>query len=130
VSWTDVPGYVSERSEYGETTVVVAVGRLAEAARYLRDVEGWSMLVDIAATDYLGWGQEAVAGYIGTAGGRDINQPGSAGLATLPGPRPRRFSMSYHLLKLAKPLRHFFKFCFEFVSARQFSGRTSSVIAK
>jgi NADH-quinone oxidoreductase subunit C len=102
VSWARLPGYVSESEAHGETTVVVEAGSLLQAARYLRDAEGWSMLADIAATDYLGWGEKGVAGYIGTAGGRDINAPGSAGLATLPRPKPKRFSMSYHLLKLAK----------------------------
>ena len=40
-------------------------------------------------------------GYIGTAGGRDLNAPGSPGYATRPAPKPKRFSVSYHLLALA-----------------------------
>jgi NADH:ubiquinone oxidoreductase subunit C len=61
------------------------------------------MLVDIAATDYLGWaaGAADVAGYIGTAGGRNITAPGSWGLERLPEPKPKRFSLSYHLLGLS-----------------------------
>ncbi len=53
------------------------------------------------ASDYLGWGEEEVAGYIGTAAGRDINDPGSRGLARVPDPKPKRFSVSYHLLRVA-----------------------------
>jgi NADH/F420H2 dehydrogenase subunit C len=61
------------------------------------------MLVDIAAADYLGWAAEPgdVAGYIGTAGGRNITAPGSWGLERLPEPKPKRFSVSYHLLRLS-----------------------------
>jgi NADH:ubiquinone oxidoreductase subunit C len=58
------------------------------------------MLVDVTPTDYLGWGGRGVAGYIGTAGGRDVGRPGSQGLARTPEPKPKRFSMNYHLLAL------------------------------
>jgi NADH:ubiquinone oxidoreductase subunit C len=100
VTWDRVPGYVGERHAHGETTVVVEPERLVEAATYLRDEEGFSFLSDISPTDYLGWGSKGVAGYIGTATGRDLNRPGSQGLQTLPEIKPRRFSMSYHLLAL------------------------------
>ena len=66
------------------------------------------MLVDIAAADYLDWPADTddVAGYIGSSRGRSITRPGSWGLARLPEPKPRRFSVSYHLLRLASdPLR-------------------------
>jgi NADH-quinone oxidoreductase subunit C len=46
-----------------------------------------------------------VAGYIGTASGRDINHPGSQGLQTLPAPKSRRFAMNYQLLRLASGAR-------------------------
>jgi NADH-quinone oxidoreductase subunit C len=58
------------------------------------------MLLDIAATDYLGWGSKGVAGYIGTAGGRNINRPMSQGLQRSPESKPKRFAMNYHLLAL------------------------------
>jgi NADH-quinone oxidoreductase subunit C len=60
------------------------------------------VLADIAAADYLGWpsGPEDVAGYIGDAGGRSVTSPGSWGLERLPEPKPKRFSVSYHLLRL------------------------------
>jgi Respiratory-chain NADH dehydrogenase, 30 Kd subunit len=32
--------------------------------------------------------------------GRDLNAPGSQGLAKLPEPKPKRFSMNYHLLAI------------------------------
>ncbi len=54
----------------------------------------------MAAADYLGWGEQGVAGYMGTSAGRDINRPSTQGLGTLPAPKPRRFSVSYHLLAL------------------------------
>jgi NADH/F420H2 dehydrogenase subunit C len=56
------------------------------------------MLADVAATDYLGWGSRGIAGYIGTASGRDLNSPGSQGLPRAPEPKPKRFAMNYHLV--------------------------------
>jgi len=41
-----------------------------------------------------------VSGYIGTPGGRDLNRPLTQGFQRLPAPKPRRFSISYHLLAL------------------------------
>jgi NADH:ubiquinone oxidoreductase subunit C len=64
----DVPGVVSETTAYGETTLIVEPLRLVEACTYLRDEEGFDMLVDVAATDYLGWGAPGVSGYIGRGG--------------------------------------------------------------
>ena len=75
-----VPGFVEERSGYGETTVVVERERLVEAAFWLRDEAGFNMLSDIAAADYLGWNTPRVAGYWGDPRGHDINSPGSWGL--------------------------------------------------
>jgi NADH:ubiquinone oxidoreductase subunit C len=89
---------VEVRDEHGETTVVVDAPRLAEAASYLRDELGFDFLSDMTATDYLGWGSEGVSGYIGTPGGRDLNTPSTRGLQQLPRPKPRRFSVNYHLL--------------------------------
>jgi NADH:ubiquinone oxidoreductase subunit C len=100
VSWEHVPGYVSEKHAHGEQTVVVEPALLVEAALHLRDEEGFSFLSDISPTDYLGWGQKGVAGYIGTTTGRDLNRPASQGLQVLPELKPKRFSMSYHLLAL------------------------------
>ena len=95
-----VPGFVEKNVAHGETTVVVERERLLEAARHLRDVEGFAFLADVTATDYLGWGAQGVAGYWGSAVGRDTNLPGSWGLAKLPCPKRKRFSVSYHLLAL------------------------------
>ena len=47
----------------------------------------------------------ASPGYIGTPAGRDLHAPGSQGLARLPEPKPKRFSVSYHLLELSHPPR-------------------------
>ena len=100
MSWEHVPGYVGEKHAHGEQTVVVEPERLVEAALHLRDEEGFSFLSDISPTDYLGWGQKGVAGYIGTTTGRDLNRPGSQGFQVLPELKPKRFSVSYHLLAL------------------------------
>jgi NADH-quinone oxidoreductase subunit C len=95
-----VPGLLATRQAHGETTLIVDRERLVEACEHLRDVHGFEFLSDISAADYLGWGGAGVAGYIGTAAGRDLNAPGSQGFATLPEPKPKRFSVSYHLLAL------------------------------
>jgi len=100
-AYADVPGLVETREALGETTLVVDPARLVEACTVLRDDHGFNFLSDITASDYLGWGEQELAGYIGTAGGRDINDPGSRGLARTPDPKPKRFSVSYHLLRVS-----------------------------
>ena len=105
MSFEAVPGLVETKEAYGETTLVVDPARLLEACTHLRDANGFAFLSDVSAADYLGWGSAAVAGYIGTRDGRDLNAPGSQGLARLPEPRPKRFSVSYHLLALVDPPR-------------------------
>jgi NADH-quinone oxidoreductase subunit C len=93
---------VETKEAYGETTLVVDPARLVEAGRYLRDEHGFRFLADITPTDYLGWNERETAGYIGTAWGRDLNAPGSAGLGRKPGTKPKRFAMNYHLLRLER----------------------------
>jgi NADH-quinone oxidoreductase subunit C len=100
-AYAAVPGLVETREDLGEVTLVVDPARLREAAEHLRDEERFNMLVDIAPADYLGWGGTGVAGYIGTREGRDIHGPGSQGLQRVPDPKPKRFSVSYHLLRVA-----------------------------
>ncbi len=95
-----VPGLVEERAAHGETTVVVERERLLEAASWLRDEAGFNLLSDISATDYLGWNEPRVAGYWGDRHGHDINSPGSWGLQQQPQPKPYRFTVSYHLLRV------------------------------
>jgi NADH-quinone oxidoreductase subunit C len=87
--------------EHGERTLVVTPERLVEVCTHLRDVEGFNFLSDIAAADYLGWGSDGVSGYIGTTSGRDLNLPMTQGLQVLPKPKPKRFSVSYHLLAVS-----------------------------
>ena len=98
MSYEAVPGLVRVKEAHDETTLVVDPARLVEACLHLRDEEGFDLLSDVAATDYLGWAQKGVAGYIGTPSGRDINHPGSQGLQAMPESKPARFSVSYHLL--------------------------------
>ncbi|HEV8687148.1 MAG TPA: NADH-quinone oxidoreductase subunit C [Gaiellaceae bacterium] len=108
MTYEGVPGLVRTKEAYGETTLVVDTPRLREACLHLRDVEGFNLLADIAAADYLGWpgGTDDVAGYIGTPQGRDLNAPASWGLERLPEQKPKRFSVSYHLLRMsADPAR-------------------------
>ena len=100
MTFEGVPGLVETKEAYGETTLVVDPARLVEGCTYLRDEHGFAFLSDISAADYLGWGAEGVAGYIGDSSGRDLNTPAAQGFARLPEPKPKRFSMSYHLLAL------------------------------
>ena len=100
MTWEAVPGYLGEREAHGESTVVVERERLLEAARWLRDEGGFNFLSDLTATDYLGWGEREVAGYIGTADGRNLNEPGSQGHARVPDAKPKRFAITYQLLRV------------------------------
>jgi NADH-quinone oxidoreductase subunit C len=99
--WDAVPGLVSVKDEHDEITLVVEPSQLVEACTYLRDEEGFNFLSDISAADYLGWGGRGVSGYIGTAGGRDLNMPMTQGLQVLPAAKPKRFAMNYHLLSVS-----------------------------
>jgi NADH-quinone oxidoreductase subunit C len=95
-----VPGVVETVEAHGETTLVVDPARVIEACAHLRDAEGFNVLIDISGADYLGWGGKAVAGHLGTTAGRDLNAPGSQGFERVPDPKPKRFAVSYHLLRL------------------------------
>ena len=104
--WSEIPGVERVEEAYGERTLVVEPGRLVEACTHLRDEEGFNFLSDVATADYLGWGERGVSGYIGTAAGRDLNLPMTQGLQRLPAAKPKRFSVSYHLLAVgAEPRR-------------------------
>jgi NADH:ubiquinone oxidoreductase subunit C len=103
VNWEELPGFVSQSEAFGETTVTVEAESIREACAYARDELGFNMLCDLVATDYLNWGGRGVSGYIGTATGRDINFPSTQGLQTMPRLKPKRFSVSYHLLALRQP---------------------------
>jgi NADH/F420H2 dehydrogenase subunit C len=107
LTYEGVPGIVETRVEHGELTLVIDPARLLEACQHLRDAEGFGFLSDVSAADYLGWGARGVAGYYGTAAGRDLNLPGghgaasgSQGHARVPKPKAKRFSVNYHLLAL------------------------------
>jgi NADH-quinone oxidoreductase subunit C len=102
VTWEQVPGHVSASEAHGETTIVVERDALVEACEHLRDEHGFNFLSDITPTDYLGWGDTGVSGYIGTATGRDLNTPMTQGYQRLPQPKPKRFAMNYHLLALRR----------------------------
>jgi NADH:ubiquinone oxidoreductase subunit C len=95
-----MPGHVRTVEAHGETTVVVETAGLVEAATFARDELGFSFLSDLSPADYLGWGSKGVSGYIGTPTGRDLNLPMTQGYQVLPGLKPKRFSVSYHLLAL------------------------------
>jgi NADH-quinone oxidoreductase subunit C len=96
-----VPGLLEVRDARGETTLVVAPERLADAALHLRDEEGFNFLSDITAVDYLGWGEPGISGYIGTRAGRDMNAPMTQGFQVLPQEKPKRFAMNYHVLSVS-----------------------------
>jgi len=100
MTYEGVPGVVETRETFDEKTLVVDPARLVETCLHLRDEHGFNFLSDVTPTDYLGWGEKGVAGYIGTASGQDLNEPGSQGLARVPDSKPKRFSVSYHLLRV------------------------------
>ena len=102
MTYEGVPGVVRTKEQHGETTLIVDTPRVREACLHLRDEEGFNVLADIAAADYLGWpeGPDDVAGYIGDSRGRSVTSPGSWGLERLPERKPKRFSISYHLLRV------------------------------
>ena len=105
-SYGAVPGVVETNEALAETTLVIDPARIVEACTHLRDEEGFTFLSDISPADYLGWGDAGVSGYIGTRDGRDLNQPMTQGYQRLPRPKPKRFSVSYHLLRLTdEPVR-------------------------
>ena len=85
--------------------VVVERGAHARGMRDVRDELGFNFLVRHRRADYLDWGGKGVAGYIGTAAGRDINAADDAGAPGLPDAKPERFSISYHLLALRQGAR-------------------------
>jgi NADH:ubiquinone oxidoreductase subunit C len=86
---------------FGEVTIDVEPADVPAALRAAIGV-GYDFLVDLAATDHLGFGG-AVAGYWSAPSDsptqQDMNLHGSAGLAVVPQPLgPRRFAISYQLL--------------------------------
>jgi NADH-quinone oxidoreductase subunit C len=97
VTYEGVPGVIETVEGHGETTLVVDPARLVEACTHLRDREQFNFLSDISAADYLGWGDKGVSGYIGTAGGRDLNTPSTQGFQAAPQTKRKRFSVNYHL---------------------------------
>ncbi len=100
-SYDGLPGLVETVEEHGETTLVVDAARVVEASLHLRDTLGFNFLSDLTPADYLGWGEPGVSGYFGTGSGRNLHGPGTQGFGRVPAPKPKRFSVSYHLLRLA-----------------------------
>jgi NADH-quinone oxidoreductase subunit C len=105
VSISETPGLVEVTEAHGEETVVVEAGALIEAARFLRDEEGFNFLSDITPVDYLTWGDRNVSGFIGTVSGRDLNVPMTQGYQAVPTGKPKRFAVNYHLLSISEQPR-------------------------
>jgi NADH:ubiquinone oxidoreductase subunit C len=95
---------------HGEVTIDFPRERITDACTAARDA-GYDFLMDLAATDYLGYAADGVAGYWGSptasGGTRDINLPASTGLgAVVAPPGSERFAISYQLLnRSARPAR-------------------------
>ena len=104
MNYHDLPGFVSVKEAFGETTVTIEREQIREACARARE-DGFTFLADIVTTDYLGWGDKGVSGYIGSAAGRDLNHPSTQGYQALPQLKPKRFSLSYHLLAMEQPAR-------------------------
>ncbi len=102
-----VPGSVVRTKEHrGELTVIVALERLVEAARFMRDEEGYDFCSDAVGADYLGY-EGQVAGYWSGGGelAHDMNDSGTRGKGVVPDrPGDKRFAVSYNLLKLRTAL--------------------------
>jgi NADH-quinone oxidoreductase subunit C len=86
---------------FGELTIDVEPADVPAALEHAIDA-GYDFLIDLAATDHLGFGG-AVAGYWSSPDGaavqQDMNLHGSSGVAAVPRPLgPRRFAISYQLL--------------------------------
>ena len=105
MTFEGVPGVVETHESHGETTLVIDPARLVEACRHLRDALGFNFLSDVSSVDYLGWGEAPVAGYWGDSAGRDLNRPGTTGLAHVPKPKEKRFAVNYHLLAVRSGAR-------------------------
>ena len=103
MKYSDLPGFVEQSDAFGETTVTIETARIRDACEAARDELGFQLLSDLVATDYLNWGAKGVSGYIATSSGRDINFPMTQGMQTLPALKPKRFSVSYHLLAMRQP---------------------------
>jgi NADH-quinone oxidoreductase subunit C len=101
-AYEGVPGLIQTVEAHDEITLVVDPARIVDACTHLRDAVGFNFLSDLSPTDYLGWGSGGVSGYIGTPAGRDLHGPGTQGLARVPDPKPKRFAVNYHLLRLAQ----------------------------
>jgi NADH/F420H2 dehydrogenase subunit C len=100
--YESTPGFVDEKVQHGEVTVIVSPESLIDAAMHLRHDEGFNFLSDITPVDYLTWGDRDVSGYIGTATGRDINAPMTQGYQVVPLAKPKRFAVNYHLLSVSE----------------------------
>ena len=54
MNYRDLPGFVSVKEAFGETTVTIEREQIREACARARE-DGFTFLADIVTTDYLGW---------------------------------------------------------------------------
>ncbi len=102
VTYDGVPGLVETVEAHGETTLVVDAARVVEACTHLRDEQGFNFLSDVTPTDYLGWGEHAASRATSARPrGATSTRPARRGFARVPDPKPKRFAVNYHLLRLA-----------------------------
>jgi NADH:ubiquinone oxidoreductase subunit C len=95
-----VPGaVVAHEDGIDMPTLTISKNSLLAVCRELRDTHGRNFLSAVSAVDYLGFGED-VAGYYGTASGRDINRTGSWGAPVTVGRPASRFKVSYHLARV------------------------------
>jgi len=95
-------GVIERRVEHrGELTLEVAPTRLPEVCTFLRDHEGYDLLSDVTAVDYLGYQGEVSGHWGGGTDGRDYNRVTSLGKANVPeAAGPKRFAVSATLCKV------------------------------
>ena len=106
VPYEGVPGLVETREALGETTLVVDPARLVEACTHLRDEQGFNLLARHHRHRLPRLGRDGRSPATSArADGRDLNDPAAQGYARTPEPKPKRFSLSYHLLRVADDSR-------------------------
>ena len=97
------PASCRRASRFGETTVDRRAERIREACLHARDELGFDMCVDVVATDYLDWARRrASPATSAPRAAATCTSRRRRGSQTLPAPKPKRFSLSYHLLALQR----------------------------
>ena len=105
MNWDELPGFVYEKEAFGETTVTVERERIRDACAHARDEPASRSSPTSSRPTTSAGATRASPATSALASGRDLNHPVDAGLQALPELKPKRFSLSYHLLAMEQPAR-------------------------